>query len=145
MTKVTIISGSNGSGKSLFLNNFFEEYKDNSLYLDDFIIFKNMNVDVFKSSGLSRGQFKHYKILTESYMSMKNDYNLIIDDIDTYLHNNILENLISEIIENNPKIKHLIVSTHNPMLIMKYWQDCVLNIEDLRDYDEFKLLLINRI
>lgn len=144
MTKVTIISGSNGSGKSLFLNNFFEEYKDNSLYLDDFIIFKNMNVDVFKSSGLSRGQFKHYKILTESDMSMKNDYNLIIDDIDTYLHNNILENLISEIIENNPKIKHLIVSTHSPILIMKSWQHCVLNIEDIRNYDEFKLFLINK-
>lgn len=144
MTKVTIISGSNGSGKSLFLNNFFEEYKDNSLYLDDFIIFKNMNVNDFKSSGLSRGQFKHYKILTESDMSMKNDYNLIIDDIDTYLHNNILENLISEIIENNPKIKHLIVSTHSPMLIMKSWQDCVLNIEDIKNYDEFKLFLINK-
>lgn len=75
---------------------------------------------------------------------MKNDYNLIIDDIDTYLHNNILENLISEIIENNSKIKHLIVSTHSPILIMKSWQDCVLNIEDIKNYDEFKLFLINK-
>ncbi len=75
---------------------------------------------------------------------MKNDYNLIIDDIDTYLHNNILENLISEIIENNSKIKHLIVSTHSPILIMKSWQYCILNIEDIRNYDEFKLFLINK-
>lgn len=141
MTKVIILSGNNGLGKSAYLHNLYLENPFSSIFFDDFECFLNISRQDLISREQSRGQVKYSKLLQTSKKVLKKQ-NLIIDDIDTYLHNDILVDIIQNILDKNPNIKNLIVSTHSPMLIMKKWQDCVINIDDI-DYEEFKKYIDN--
>lgn len=140
---IKIVSGSNGSGKSLYLSKLYKENEVKSIFVSDFTIFYNISEKDLISREMSKGQYKLHMLLKAS-SAVVNGGTLIIDDIDTYLHPDIQQNMISHLIEKNPEIKNLIVSTHSPMLIMKKWQDCVVNVEDFNSFEDFKNIEFNQ-
>lgn len=138
MTNVVILSGVNGSGKSFFLEKMFVNNQDTSFLINDFEVFK-----AIKSSSdlinmdMSRGLYKATKL--KQLVEIKNKIKtqtLLIDDIDTYLHPDVVQDLITDIVAISPNIQNLVVATHSPMLILRNWQSNVVNIEDI-DYDGF--------
>ena len=140
---IKIVSGSNGTGKSLYLSKLYKENEVKSIFVSDFTIFYNISEKDLISREMSKGQYKLHMLLKAS-SAVVNGGTLIIDDIDTYLHPDIQQNMISHLIEKNPEIKNLIVSTHSPMLIMKKWQDCVVNVEDFNSFEDFKNIEFNQ-
>ena len=138
MTMVKIVSGNNGSGKSLFLSKLYSESDlKKTIFVSDFTIFYNISTTDLIKREMSKGQYKLHMLL-KAALAVVEDGTLIIDDIDTYLHPDVLQNLITDIINKNHKIRNLIISTHSPMLIMKNWQDCVINVEDYNSYNDFQ-------
>lgn len=136
MKNIKIISGSNGSGKSFYLSKLYNENEAKSLIVSDFTIFYNISSNDLINREMSKGQYKLHMLL-KAASAVSEGGTLIIDDIDTYLHPNIQQNIISHLIEKNPSIKNIIVSTNSPMIIMKSWQDCVINLDDVSGYEEF--------
>ena len=136
MTNVKIISGSNGSGKSLYLSKLYNENEAKSLIVSDFTIFHNISSTDLINREMSKGQHKLHMLL-KAASAVSDGGTLIIDDIDTYLNPDSQQNIISHLIEKNPNIKNIIVSTHSPMIIMKSWQNCVINLDDISGYEEF--------
>lgn len=137
MKKIKILSGYNGCGKTFFLKKINDEIA-NTLLIDDFEIFNGICREDLIKMEISKGQYKYTKL--KSIVEKSTEKTILIDDVDTYLHPDIVQNLIEELISLNKNLERLIVTTHNPMLIVKKWQDCVLNLEDFSDFELKEIL-----
>lgn len=138
-TNVFIISGSTGSGKSKLLNEIKCTFPEKTILVDDWNIFNAITKDKLINLKLSRGQWK-INIINSLALTVPENGLFIIDEPENSLNFATQEDLIQNIINSNSQIKNIIIATNSPAIIIKGFQNCIIDMSDL---DDWKLFISN--
>lgn len=138
-TNVFIISGSTGSGKSKLLNEIKCTFPEKTILVDDWNIFNAITKDKLIDLKLSRGQWK-INIINSLALTVPENGLFIIDEPENSLNFATQDDLIQNIINSNSQIKNIIIATNSPAIIIKGFQNCIIDMSDL---DDWKLFISN--
>jgi hypothetical protein len=116
-TKMCLIHGSNGIGKTLCVNLLCEEFNIQSYYVDN--SYENIDINILKS------------LTRINPMTNKKNY-IIIEEIDT-ISNSILDEIISNI--NNIKVPIICISNTNYIPSLKMISDKITTFKMFAPYD----------
>ena len=116
-TKMCLIHGPNGIGKSLCVNLLCEQFNIQSYYVDN--LYENIDINILKS------------LTRINPMTNKKNY-IIIEEIDT-ISNSILDEIISNI--NNIKVPIVCISNTNYIPSLKMISDKITPFKMFAPYD----------